>query len=390
MKFLSTSLLACLAFFFANPSFAQLKVLADGKVGIATSTPARALEIIGGVLISNNQTVNTTKQSNLLMRHYNNGTIFFNYVTGQSTSTANSVVFGGGSGAQYAATAVSINTAATNTTTGGGTQRFLIDNTGKIRMNTAGPTGTMTHELNLITGNASKPGGGDWATPSDARIKKGVRPFTDGLDKVMEIEPVYFSYKEKTGYPSNTEYVGIIAQDMQKIAPYTIKEVEISQNPEEERLDLPETLLTYDGTAVTYMLVNAIQEQQATIEDLQARLEKLEKMLVVNGTTINTANAITNVTLEGNDVASLKQNAPNPFSENTVIEYTLPKTNFNIAVIQITNVQGAVMRVVNLPKEAGAGILNIKAKELPAGEYAYTLVIDGRVIDTKKMLIAGN
>ena len=206
----------------------------------------------------------------------------------------------------------------------------------------------------------------------------------------MEIEPVFFSYKENTGYPSNTEYVGIIAQDMQKIAPYTIKEVEINQNPEEERLDLPESMLTYDGTAVTYMLVNAIQEQQTIIEDLQTRLEKLERMVVVNGSTINNGNAVTNVTLEGTDVASLKQNAPNPFSENTVIEYTLPKTNFNSAVIQISNVQGAVMRVVNLPKEAGAGILNIKSKELPAGEYAYSLVIDGRIIDTKKMMIAGN
>jgi hypothetical protein len=391
MKIFKTLLFSFASLLFVTPAMAQLKVIANGNVGVGTSNPGTSLEVIGTFLLSNNSTASTSKQSNMLMRTFANGDNFFNFMTGQASANNNLMIFGGGNGGQLAATAIVFNTTNSVSAVGAGTERMRINSAGKIRLNTAGGSGALSHEFNLITGNASKPGGGDWATPSDARIKKGVRPFTDGLEQVMEIEPVFFSYKENTGYPSTTEYVGIIAQDMQKIAPYTIEEVAINQDPEEARLDLPETLLTYNGTAVTYMLVNAIQEQQAIIENLESRLEKLERMIVLNGnSTLNGNSAVTTVTLEGTDVATLKQNAPNPFSENTTIEYTLPRSNFNSAFIQISNVQGAVMRVVNLPKEGGPGVLQIKAKELPAGEYAYTLVLDGRVIDTKKMLIIGN
>jgi hypothetical protein len=34
-----------------------------------------------------------------------------------------------------------------------------------------------------ITGTATKPGGGSWTAPSDARLKTDVQPLTDALDK---------------------------------------------------------------------------------------------------------------------------------------------------------------------------------------------------------------
>lgn len=381
---------------FALPSFAQLKVIADGKVGIGTATPARQLEVLGGgCMFTNNGTYPNNKQSNFLMRHYSDPNVHFAYFNAQSDANNNQVLFGGGSGAQYAATVVAFMTTA-NTTTVLGTERMRITGTGEIRMNTAGNAGAITHALNLITGDASKPGGGVWATPSDARVKQGVRPFTDGLKQVLDIKPVFFSYKPNTGYDPSKEYVGIIAQDMQKVAPYTVEEVKVTQVPDEAPLDLPETMLTYNGTAVTYMLVNAIQEQQAMIdakdnkiEELEARLNRIEEMLAFNNSGVSNTNNTTDITLEGIDGASLKQNAPNPFGGNTSIEYSLPR-NFSNASIQIFNAQGALMRKVGLPQTAGVGVLNIKAKELAPGEYVYTLVVDGKIIDTKKMILSNN
>lgn len=396
MKATKFLLSAALAAACALPSFAQLKVIADGKVGIGTTTPERQLEIVGaGVMATNNATYPGNKQSNFLMRHYDQTATHFAYFNAQTTATNNQVLFGGGAGSQYAATIVGFLTTA-NTTTVSGTERMRINSAGQIRMNTAGNAGAVTHELNLITGDAVKPGGGSWAAPSDLRIKQNVRPYTDGLKEVLAINPVFFQYKENSGYTSGKDYVGIIAQEMQKVAPYTVEEVTVRQEEDAPRLDMPSSILTYNGTAVTYMLVNAIKEQQSLIEEkdkqideLSSRLDRIEEMLAANNGAVAPNSNTTSVTLEGSTGALLKQNAPNPFSENTTIEYSLPR-GFNTATINISNAQGALMRKVALPQVEGAGMLNIKAKELAPGEYVYTLVVDGKVIDTKKMVLINN
>jgi hypothetical protein len=396
--FLLTALIAA----FSLPSFAQLKVDATGKVGIGTSTPARKLEVQGVVMISNNATYPGDKQSNFLMRHQNDPNVHFAFFNAQSSgaapNTENIVLFGGGAGAQYSATTIGFLTAPTSTTLGGGTERMRVTAAGQVRINSLGGSGAITEDLNVVN-NAAKAGGGTWATLSDKRVKSDVRPFTDGLKQVLQIKPVFFHYTKESGYDPNREHVGIIAQEMQKIAPYTVEEVKVRVESDDKVVKLPDNVLKYDGTAVTYMLINAIQEQHAMIEerderieDLEARLQKIEQMLAGNNVTItNPTNgqAVTNITLEGSDAAMLKQNAPNPFSENTTIEYVLPKS-FGSAYIQISNVQGAVLRKVALPQEGGAGTLNIKAKELPAGEYVYSLVVDGKMMDTKKMVLATN
>lgn len=394
MKTTRLTLLAlCFAAFFSQDAIAQLKVAADGKVGIGTTTPDKKLEVQGVLMVNNNATYPMGKQSNFQMRTFDDPTKSFNFFLAQTDANNNQVIFGGGAGSQYAATNIGFFTAP-NTTTVLGTERMRITSTGNIRMNTAGDAGDVSFALNLITGNAAKPSGGEWATFSDSRLKSGVRPFTDGLEQVMQINPVYFHYKKETGYESDKEFVGIIAQEMQKVAPYTVNEVKVQIEGDDKTTRLPETVLSFDGTAVKYMLVNAIQEQQemiadqaTKIEELEAKLLRIEQMLAGNGGTIGTGNPTTNITLEGTDATVLKQNAPNPFNEDTQIEYTLPRSSFNSAYIQISNMQGAVMRRVSLPLEAGPGVLNIKAKELAVGEYVYSLIIDGRVIDTKKMLL---
>lgn len=380
----------------AFTSFAQLKVLADGRVGIGTTNPQKKLDVIGVMALQNNEGVNTDKQSNFQMRTYLNSGTFFNYFLAQTTQLENIVVFGGGAGSQNAATTMSFHTTSLPTNVGAGTERMRIASNGFIRMNSAGNAGGLTHDLTLITGDASKPGGGSWATPSDARIKTGVHAFTDGLEKVLQINPVYFKYKPETGYPSDKEYVGVIAQEIQKVAPYTVEERKVIIQNDDKTTKLPETILTYQSNAVTYMLINAVKEQQAMItaqdrkiEELEDKLSRIEHALSFNDGSVPNVDNNTSITLEGIDGAYLKQNAPNPFGENTSIEYSLPK-NFNTAYIQIYNAQGVMMRKVDLPKTSGIGILNIKARELAAGDYVYTLIVDGKIIDTKKMILSNN
>ena len=135
-----------------------------------------------------------------------------------------------------------------------------------------------------IEGQAYKPGGGSWTVLSDARFKKNVEPFTDGLAKVMQIRPVSFQYNEKSSViDQDKRYIGILAQDMLAIAPYMVEEKLAGQRVMEiengvDKILEPGTMAyTFDPSALDYLIINAVQEQQQMLESQQKRMESLEK-----------------------------------------------------------------------------------------------------------------
>lgn len=115
-------------------------------------------------------------------------------------------------------------------------------------------------------GVARKTGGGSWAALSDRRLKKNISEYNEGLDALMQIEPKTYQYNELSKVNSNTEYVGVITQELQEIAPYMVSTLEMDG----------EEYLQVDNSAMTYMLINAIQEQQKIIEEMKKRIRQLE------------------------------------------------------------------------------------------------------------------
>ena len=85
------------------------------------------------------------------------------------------------------------------------------------------------------------------------------------------------------------------------------------------------------------------------------------------------------------DDAVLYQNEPNPFDVATEIRYFLPADMQN-AAIYIYDMNGTQIQKHSIAK-AGEGSLTIQANELQAGMYLYSLIADGQVIDTKRMIL---
>lgn len=111
-------------------------------------------------------------------------------------------------------------------------------------------------------GTAFKPGGGSWAALSDARLKRNVQDFDDGLAVIRQIRPVTFEYNGEAHTPDDgTSYIGVIAQEMQTAAPYMV-----TQHGE---------YLSVDPSGLQYVLVNAVQEQQDQIESLESQNQAL-------------------------------------------------------------------------------------------------------------------
>jgi hypothetical protein len=99
---------------------------------------------------------------------------------------------------------------------------------------------------------------------SDQREKENIRPLEIGLAEVMALQPRRFDWKN--GSVSNV--AGFVAQEVQAVLPDLIDDYKV--NDEETRMGLRM------GDMIP-VLVKAIQEQQALIESLTARVVALEQ-----------------------------------------------------------------------------------------------------------------
>jgi hypothetical protein len=101
----------------------------------------------------------------------------------------------------------------------------------------------------------------------------------------------------------------------------------------------------------------------------------------------------TNTSSEIPDKYFLSQNYPIPFNPTTKINYELPAsrqsgrvTNY-VSVIVCDVLGNEVKTLVNEIKPAGSYELEFEGSNLPSGIYFYSLLIDGNVFDTKRMIL---
>jgi hypothetical protein len=92
----------------------------------------------------------------------------------------------------------------------------------------------------------------------------------------------------------------------------------------------------------------------------------------------------TSVLPGGNNTVVLNQNVPNPFAESTVITYVVPP-DFKTAQLVFRTNQGTVIKTIDITR-AGKGSVTVYADDLSSGLYTYNLVIEDRVVDSKKMV----
>ncbi|MEM6699097.1 MAG: tail fiber domain-containing protein, partial [Bacteroidota bacterium] len=110
--------------------------------------------------------------------------------------------------------------------------------------------------------------GGSWTATSDRRLKKNIQNYEEGLTEVLQIRPVRFQYNAASGYETDKEYIGVIAQELQTTAPYMVSEFEKNG----------QTYLQVDNSAMTYMLINAVQELKQENEQLRAQVAKINQL----------------------------------------------------------------------------------------------------------------
>lgn len=108
------------------------------------------------------------------------------------------------------------------------------------------------------SGNGSLPG--TLSEGSDIRLKTNIRTIPDALNKVMSLRGAIFDRIDK----DNQEEIGLIAQEVEEIIPQVVTE--------SEYIFEGNKMKSVGYGKIVGLLIEAMKEQQAQIEDLKARL----------------------------------------------------------------------------------------------------------------------
>ena len=258
------------------------------------------------------------------------------------------------------------------------------------------------------------------SVPSDQQFKTNIEDIENADSLLAVIRPVTYDYQTsgnslRMNFPSGIQY-GMIAQEVESVMPELVKTVEhpaiIDSAGNEIEPSFDYKVLNYE--AFLPILIKGHQQQaadilakdsiidslQTQIADLNSRLSQLENCLsgilpylcqlsqsAIQANTPEAQEMVRsnlNVTLSSRNTIILDQNVPNPFAEQTVINFSIPET-VKKAQIHFYDALGKLIQSVDVV-ERGLGSLTVFGSDLSSGIYTYTLVADGQAVATKKMM----
>jgi len=258
-----------------------------------------------------------------------------------------------------------------------------------------GATTTASNQVRIGSSGVSSIGGQvGWSTLSDGRFKKDVKADVSGLSFINELKPVSYvvdkdAFNKFLGLPEEriqklaqsrvvvARENGFIAQDIEALIKekgYVFYGVEAPQNERDHYS------IRYAEFVVP--LVKAVQELSAKVDEQQAKLLKQQE--TINLLTSSTGKSGVN-DLPGKTETVLFQNNPNPFSSDTKIEMAIAETSRQ-AKLMVYNLEGKELMGLEVPGRGNTSA-TISSGQLSAGMYIYALIVDGKVIDSKRMIL---
>lgn len=234
---------------------------------------------------------------------------------------------------------------------------------------------------------------------SDSTLKSNITVLTSALPKIKRLKGVSYNFKEKeegvkqTSSLNAPEYgnkkasrkrIGLLAQDVEKVYP----EVVYNLN------DSTKGIAYADLVAVLVEGIKELDDSLTVVSDRYALLQEQIKDLQMQIENMPAAYSPEKGKSEKNNSgnaskmmeAALYQNVPNPFSEKTEISYRITPNAQN-AYIGIYDLTGKQQKQYPINATSPTGKVEIAASDFEPGMYIYSLVIDGNVIDSKRMLI---
>lgn len=253
-------------------------------------------------------------------------------------------------------------------------------------------------DIAVSSGNATS------IVASDERLKQNIEPLANSLDIIRQSNFVQFQYNDLSGMKTNKTYYGVVAQEMQQVLPSAVMTSSKKFRPSDKEAS---EFLMFNPNDLIYSGLNAIkeldEENQALknkVAESETKIANLEEKVMQNealeARVVQLEQLLTQMINQGADAplsmratsltgASLSQNAPNPLHESTDIDYVLPE-KYNVASLVIQDLNGRQVAQFELTESVGKITFRPQSYGLGTGTYVYSLVIDGNIVDTKKMV----
>ncbi len=254
---------------------------------------------------------------------------------------------------------------------------------------------------------------------SDGRYKNNIKQNVPGLEFINQLKPITYTLNtaaidaklhsnqkdfkrpdgktiarptvDKSSFDESSKIIhtGFIAQDVETAA----KKLGYEFSGVDKPKDASKSLYGLRYAEFVVPLVKAVQELSASNDNLKSQNDSLQSQITSLQNQLNEIKtALASIMKDGTtnseaalSNARLEQNIPNPFSQTTQINYFVPQ-NAGSAAIKVTDMNGITIKSISINSK-GNGRLTLSTAELASGTYTYTLLVDGNIIDTKKMVL---
>lgn len=378
------SLLGLLLLIATTSAFAQLSVLNNGSLSVATSCPASESRMLVGDAYNIGQNININSR---IVPNINDPAIgVFGLVeTGPQTGSWGIGIYG-----ESLARGTNL-----------GVMGYICSS-----QNGAGICGTVSSFIPSFT-NATYAGyfygetriagtltANSIINLSDINLKENIHSLSHGsspesaLGNILNMNVVRYNYKmqeinekdyissdkisreeaikeakEQNRLEAEKVHFGLIAQELQEIYPELVCKGQ-------------------DG----YLGVNYVELVPILIRSIQELKQELDEIKGQDNTRITRSDTENEkkTTFASSNKNILYQNSPNPFKEQTIIHFKLANDIQN-ASICFFDMNGRLLK--KLPISSGMESISIGGYELGEGMFLYSLIVNGKEVDTKKMII---
>ena len=234
-------------------------------------------------------------------------------------------------------------------------------------------------------------------TPSDITLKENIIPINEEekengrtLDHVMNMNVIKYTYKAKE-YVKDPDEVSLYEDEKQAAEAERIakeRKLEMARqkhyglSAQELQTIYPDLVHKGDNDILGINYVELVPILIRSIQELKQKLDETKG----NGSrmTRSTYSGDNNNSAERMSGNVLYQNTPNPFKEQTAIHFSLAD-DVRDAAICIFDLSGKMLKKV--PISSGGTSVSINGWELGEGMFLYSLIVNGKEMDTKRMII---
>ena len=221
---------------------------------------------------------------------------------------------------------------------------------------------------------------------SDSTLKTNFRTIESPLEKLKRVKGYKYDIKPEFYKNANQKLKGKLIQEGKNRIGLTAQNI-LKVFPELVFWDDSAKIYAVNYTGLIPVIIEALKEQQVMIDAQNKKIQALSEQME-QCCNSKKSSPILDPTNESADLARLDQNAPNPFSQTTEIRYFIPE-NSKESFIFVYDMTGLQLKEYQITTQ-GEGSISIHGSDLKPGMYLYSLIIDKKEIDTKRMILTKN